>query len=51
LDSKNGEVIINLLLDLAKADGRTLVVVTHDENLASRGDRVVRILDGCLDTN
>jgi putative ABC transport system ATP-binding protein/lipoprotein-releasing system ATP-binding protein len=51
LDSKNGEVIINLLLDLAKADGRTLVVVTHDENLASRGDRVVRIVDGCLDTN
>jgi putative ABC transport system ATP-binding protein/lipoprotein-releasing system ATP-binding protein len=51
LDSKNGEVIINLLLDLSKADGRTLVVVTHDENLASRGDRVVRIVDGCLDTN
>jgi putative ABC transport system ATP-binding protein/lipoprotein-releasing system ATP-binding protein len=51
LDSKNGEVIINLLLDLSKADGRTLVVVTHDENLASRGDRVVRIVDGCLATN
>ena len=51
LDSKNGEVIINLLLDLAKADGRTLVVVTHDENLASRGDRLVRIVDGCLATN
>jgi putative ABC transport system ATP-binding protein/lipoprotein-releasing system ATP-binding protein len=51
LDSKNGEVIINLLLDLAKADGRTLVVITHDENLASRGDRVVRIVDGCLATN
>ena len=51
LDSKNGEVIINLLLDLSKADGRTLVVVTHDENLASRGDRVVRILDGCLAAN
>jgi predicted ABC-type transport system involved in lysophospholipase L1 biosynthesis ATPase subunit len=51
LDSKNGEVIINLLLDLSKADGRTLVVVTHDENLASRGDRVVRIVDGCLAAN
>lgn len=48
LDSKNGEVIINLLLDLAKADGRTLAVVTHDENLARRGDRLVRIVDGCL---
>jgi len=51
LDSKNGEVIINLLLDLSKADGRALVVVTHDENLASRGDRLVRIVDGCLATN
>ena len=51
LDSKNGEVIINLLLDLSKADARTLVVVTHDENLASRGDRVVRIVDGCLSAN
>jgi len=51
LDSKNGEVIINLLLDLSKADTRTLVVVTHDENLASRGDRLVRIVDGCLAAN
>jgi predicted ABC-type transport system involved in lysophospholipase L1 biosynthesis ATPase subunit len=48
LDSKNGEVIINLLLDLSRADGRTLAVVTHDENLALRGDRLVRIVDGCL---
>jgi putative ABC transport system ATP-binding protein/lipoprotein-releasing system ATP-binding protein len=48
LDSKNGEVIIALLLDLAKADGRTLAVVTHDERLAARGDRLVRIVDGLL---
>ncbi|MEI8294702.1 MAG: ABC transporter ATP-binding protein [bacterium] len=51
LDSKNGQVIINLLLDLSKADGRTLVVVTHDENLARRGDRLVRIVDGRLASN
>ena len=48
LDSKNGEVIISLLLDLAKADGRTLAVVTHDDRLAARGDRLVRIVDGRL---
>ena len=48
LDSKNGEIIIALLLDLAKADGRTLAVVTHDGRLASRGDRLVRIVDGLL---
>jgi len=48
LDSKNGEAIVSLLLDLAKSGGRTLVVVTHDENLARRGDRLVRIVDGRL---
>ncbi|MFZ9920906.1 MAG: ABC transporter ATP-binding protein [Terrimicrobiaceae bacterium] len=48
LDSKNGEVIIALLLDLAKADGRTLAVVTHDDRIAARGDRLVRIVDGLL---
>ena len=48
LDSKNGEVIITLLLDLAKADGRTLAVVTHDDRLAARGNRLVKIVDGVL---
>ena len=48
LDSKNGEIIIALLLDLANADGRPLAVVTHDDRLASRGDRLVRIVDGLL---
>jgi putative ABC transport system ATP-binding protein/lipoprotein-releasing system ATP-binding protein len=46
LDSKNGAVIITLLLDLARMDGRSLVVVTHDEQLARSGDRLVRIEDG-----
>ncbi|MFY8268673.1 MAG: ABC transporter ATP-binding protein [Terrimicrobiaceae bacterium] len=48
LDSKNGEIIITLLLDLAKAGGRTLVLVTHDDHLAHRGDRLIQIVDGCL---
>jgi predicted ABC-type transport system involved in lysophospholipase L1 biosynthesis ATPase subunit len=48
LDSKSGEVIIALLLDLAKADSRTLAVVTHDDDLALRGDRLIRIVDGRL---
>jgi putative ABC transport system ATP-binding protein/lipoprotein-releasing system ATP-binding protein len=48
LDSKSGEVIIALLLDLAKADSRMLAVVTHDDDLALRGDRLIRIVDGRL---
>ena len=48
LDSHTGEAIIELLLDVSRADRRTLVVVTHDEHLARRGDRLLRIEDGLL---
>jgi len=48
LDSHTGEAIIELLLGVARSDARTLVVVTHDEHLAQRGDRLMRIEDGRL---
>jgi putative ABC transport system ATP-binding protein/lipoprotein-releasing system ATP-binding protein len=48
LDSKAGEVIIDLLLKLARDRQKTLLVVTHDERLATRGDRTLRIIDGTL---
>lgn len=48
LDAHTGESIIELLLDVTRTDRRTLVVVTHDESLAARGDRVLRIEDGRL---
>jgi putative ABC transport system ATP-binding protein/lipoprotein-releasing system ATP-binding protein len=48
LDSHNGEAIIELLLGVARSENRTLVVVTHDEHLARRGDRLLRIEDGRL---
>ena len=48
LDSHTGESIIELLLGVAREDKRTLLVVTHDENLAKRGDRVLRIEDGLI---
>jgi len=48
LDSHTGESIIELLLDVARQDRRTLIVVTHDEHLAQRGDRLLRIEDGML---
>ena len=49
LDSKTGDAIIDLLLGLAQDRGKTLVVVTHDNNLAQRGNRTLRIVDGLLD--
>src|SRR5262245_25994151 len=47
LDSKNSELILELLVQLNK-DGMTIVVVTHDENVASRGSRRVIVKDGAL---
>ena len=48
LDSKTGGEIIDLLLGLARENETTLVAVTHDTNLAARGDRVLHIRDGLL---
>lgn len=48
LDSKTGGAIIELLLDLVRQRGKTLVVVTHDAQLATRGDRRLEIRDGML---
>lgn len=46
LDSHTGESIVELLLGVSKQENRTLVVVTHDPHLATRGDRIIRIEDG-----
>jgi len=47
LDSKTGLDILAIFDDLA-ARGRTLIVVTHDENIARRTHRTVRLADGRL---
>jgi predicted ABC-type transport system involved in lysophospholipase L1 biosynthesis ATPase subunit len=46
LDSKTGEAILELLWRLRQESGTTLVMVTHDEHIAKRGDRVLEIVDG-----
>ena len=48
LDSKTGDAIIDLLLNLARERGKTLLVVTHDSRLATLGDRQLNIVDGVL---
>jgi predicted ABC-type transport system involved in lysophospholipase L1 biosynthesis ATPase subunit len=48
LDSRNSKEVMDLLLGLAAESGTTLVVVTHDENLATRGDRRLVIKDGTI---
>ena len=48
LDSKTGDSIVDLLLNLARERKKTLLVVTHDQRLAERGDRRLQIADGVL---
>ena len=48
LDSKTGDAIMDLLLNLARDRKKTLLVVTHDSRLAARGDRQLHIKDGVL---
>jgi putative ABC transport system ATP-binding protein len=45
LDQESGAVVFELLVAVAAA-GTTVVVITHDERLAERADRVVEMLDG-----
>ena len=46
LDGKTGEQMIDLLFGLQRRREATLVLVTHDEKLAARTDRVIRMADG-----
>ncbi len=46
LDSASGGSIMELLLNLVRAEKKTLVVVTHDRELAQRGDRHLDMRDG-----
>ena len=50
LDEKTGTQIIDLLFEGHKERGTTLVLVTHDSNLAARCERVVRIRSGTIET-
>jgi ABC-type lipoprotein export system ATPase subunit len=46
LDSQSGEEILDLLADLNKSQGTTVVVVTHDRRVAQTTQRIVRMKDG-----
>ena len=48
LDDKTGELIMQLLFDLNRDSGTTLLLVTHDNELAARCDRTLKLHDGRL---
>jgi len=48
LDHKTGDEIIKLMRDLAKKEGRAVIVVTHDPEVAKMADRILLLRDGIL---
>jgi putative ABC transport system ATP-binding protein len=46
LDTKSGDEIMKLLLDLNKTQGTTLLIVTHDPEIASIAERIIHLRDG-----
>jgi putative ABC transport system ATP-binding protein len=48
LDTVNGAAVLELLLNLNKTEGTTLVLVTHDPVLATYADRIITLRDGLI---
>lgn len=49
LDSKVGKEIISLLLNLNSKKGTTLIIITHDPNVAAQTQRVIHLRDGMVE--
>lgn len=46
LDEKSGEAVIELLRETQRKFGKTVIIITHDNKIASHADRIIRISDG-----
>jgi putative ABC transport system ATP-binding protein len=46
LDSANGQHVLDLLLQLNREEKTTLILVTHDRQLAEYADRILKLRDG-----
>jgi putative ABC transport system ATP-binding protein len=49
LDSRVGKEIVNLLLSLNQKKGTTLIIITHDPNVAEQTQRIIRLKDGLVE--
>ena len=49
LDSASGNGVLDLLVRLHRDDGRTVIIVTHDERVAAKTDRTIKMLDGKIE--
>ena len=51
LDSKNGRIVIEQLIEMKNEQGATLIMVTHNPEFAAAADRVLKLKDGRLSPN
>lgn len=51
LDSNNGEKILKILMNLNKVQKKTLIIITHDMNIANNADKIIKIKDWRIQTN
>ena len=51
LDEASGEAVIGLMFELNRERGTTLVMVTHDEHLAARCGRIIRLVGGRVESS
>ena len=51
LDTENGRHVLDMLVDLNRRENATLILVTHDQELSSRADRLIRLRDGRIDSD
>ena len=46
LDSSTSDEVIRVIIDILREQGKTLVMVTHDQHIAEYGDKIIHLLDG-----
>jgi len=46
LDSSTSDEVIRVIIDILREQKKTLVMVTHDQNIAEYGDKIIHLLDG-----